>query len=270
MTNINIITRQIQLSNLGMSDLPEVAANLILSQPHLVAEREESRVRAVRDILTMTVTEDMGEEARILLLVAELIGTGGHNGLGSNFGGETNRLPIFAQLGSGRRRATDGATWDRAIKTALQREMRDYVRSEKPAHLDDTECHLKMEVVNGELLLTVTDRNHSEAAVEYLLGSLPSEYSNILANHHRLGTISTMRALIGQLLIALTREQDFIALTHNDTDSGRAVAGIRIDQSCRTPEGKVIIGEAFWRWDFESKRSARDGDKYIGYLSGNN
>lgn len=250
MNNVNnVVTRQSQIEAMGLGNLPEMAQDLVLSQPDNVLARVESRKEHVRACLEQVESKlGNGDKAySILYLVCELIGTGGHQGLGRQWGGETTRLSHFESCGTGRRHAGDGGAWDAAISSVLHDEVAAYADEEGS--------------VNGKLVIHWDDqwkevelvtRYHSTdevCVVEQLFSHDPDWEPDTVPSLMELDLARSMRALLGQLLVALTRDQRFLALTHNDTIDGFAWNGIVIDRdSFKAPGALESVGLGFEYW----------------------
>lgn len=245
----NIITRQSQIEAMGLETLPEMAQDLVLSQPANVQARRESREAHVRTCLEQ-VQDTLGRKDRaysILALVAELMGTGGHQGLGTQWGGETLRLPAFATCGTGRRHAGDGGAWDDAIRMVLHQEVEEYPDEEGSSNGRLT---LRWDPEFSEVELVVRYSTTGEtAAVEQSYSQDSSWEYDTVKPVMELGLARSMRALSGQLLVALTRDQDHLALTHNDVHMGTAHSGIEIDlDSFKAPGALEAVGLGFEYW----------------------
>lgn len=245
----NVITRNVQIEAMGLKDLPEMAQDLILSQPANVRARIESREAHVRTCLE-SIQEKLGRKDRaysILAMVAELIGTGGHQGLGTQWGGETMRLPWFATCGTGRRHANDGGAWDDAIRMVLHQLVQAYNDEEGSSNGKLT---LRYDPEFREVELVVRYSTTGEvAAVEQLFSQYESWEIDTVAPIMELGLARSMRALSGQLLVALTRDQDHLALTHSDVHLGTAHSGIAIDlESFKAPGALEAVGKGFEFW----------------------
>lgn len=245
----NVITRKMQLNALGLEDLPEMAQDLVLSQPANVLARVESRKAHVLHCLD-AVQEKLGRKDQaysILALVCELLGTGGHNDLGTQWGGESARLPWFQSCGTGRRHAHDGAAWDDALRQALHQLVEGYGDKEGSRNGVLT---LRWDPSFNEVDLMVRYQTTGETCVvEQPCSQDESWETDCVVPIMELGLASSMRVICGQLLVALTRGQSHLALTHADVDDGRAWAGIEIDvESFKAPGALKTVGEGFEYW----------------------
>ncbi len=88
-----------------------------------VAATSGERAASRREAVTAAVTAWLGAEAQPGLIAAalsaELGGVGGRMGIGVDGGGTTARMRWARSCGKGRRFATDGAAWDRAMEDVL-------------------------------------------------------------------------------------------------------------------------------------------------------
>lgn len=247
--NNAVITRQSQIEKLGLVNLPEMAKDLVLNQPTNVKERVESRMTHVRNCLE-AVQSKLGREDRaysILVLVAELIGTGGHNDLGTQWGGETTRLPFFATCGTGRRHAGDGGAWNQAIRDVLHDEISSYP-DETGSTNGQLTIHWDSQFREVELMVRYSTTGEI-AAVEQLYSQDESWEVDVTGPLMALGLARSMRALLGQTLVAVTRDQAYLALTHNDVTDGVTWNGIAIDvDSFKTPGALEAVGLGFEFW----------------------
>lgn len=91
----------------------------------------------------------------IALMLAELAGVGGTDGVA---GASTDRLNAFAQLGKGRKQASDGDAWTAAIKASLHRlalSRRTAVCGPLTIEADGPTVNLVERTVDGEIFLAV-------------------------------------------------------------------------------------------------------------------
>lgn len=245
----NVITRNVQINQLGLETLPEMAQDLVLSQPAMVQERVESRQNHVRTCLEQ-VQATLGRKDpaySMFALVCELLGTGGHNDLGTQWGGETMRLPWFSTCGTGRRHAGDGPAWDDALRMVLHQLVQEYPDEEGSSNGRLT---LRWDPEFKEVELVVRYSTTDEIAIiEELYSHDESWEIDTVKPVMELGLARSMRTLCGQLLVALTRGQDHLALTHNDIHLGTAHSGIAIDrESFKAPGALEAVGKGFEYW----------------------
>lgn len=245
------ITKQDQAVELGIQDLSEYAQNLVLNTEQKKWEREQSRISFVKNILSEIKTKSSYEQA-IGMGLMELVGTGGHDGLGWNYGGSSDRHNHFARCGTGRRRANDGSAWDSAIRIGTEIVARDYLGQ----HIGRLEFVITMMELDDKLVpaLAMRDNNCYDTCLFWLAQEEGDDEF-----HFNNNTFPNVRALCGQVLIALTREQDYIALTCSDSsyDSSKGYnishGGIKIDQHMFSEEGIKLVGEAFTHFGGHAK-----------------
>lgn len=236
------ITKQDQAVELGISELSEYVQNLVLNTEQKKWEREQSRISFTKSILSEIKQKSSFEQA-IGMGILELIGTGGHDGLGWNYGGSSDRHEHFSRCGTGRRRANDGSAWDDSIRIGTELFARDYLG--QPTGRFEFIITM-MELDNKSLpALAMRDGNGDDTCL-FWLGQEEQDDEFHFVN----STFPNIRALCGQVLIALTREQKYIALTCGDTtyDSNRGYnvshVGIAIDQSLFNEDGIKLMGDA--------------------------
>lgn len=244
---MTFITRQDQINNLNIQDLSIAAQNLILDQPKLVKERENSRVnyaqKCIRDLIDPK--SNVGHNEALGLALLDLIGTGGHNGLGRNFGGASERGPIFSTCGTGRRNAHDGSAWDLAIVEAVNKIGTEFLNVQNVVFF----VSLMDKEDDGIMVPALCMREKYNDGDPWVLFYLKGDDDFKIIQDKNL--VSQTRALLGQSLLALTREQYFIALMDSesvyDSSLGHNVthSGIELDDSLFTEEGIRSIGEAF-------------------------
>jgi hypothetical protein len=99
--------------------LPPAAAELVrrASAPARHEERIKAAMAAAKEGLS---EEGIGAGRAIMRALAEVIGTGGHLGLGGEVR-SSQRMGCFSHLGKGRAQATDGPAWSAALADALHR-----------------------------------------------------------------------------------------------------------------------------------------------------
>ncbi len=239
---MTFITKQDQARELGISDLSEYAQNLILNTEQKKWERELSRIEFTKSILSDIKDKSSFEQA-IGMGVLELIGTGGHDGLGWNYGGSSDRHDHFSRCGTGRRRANDGSAWDDSIRIGIEIFARDYLGQS----IGRFEFVITMMELDDKLVpaLAMRDNNGDDTCLFWLAQEEQDDSFHFINN-----TFPNIRALCGQVLITLTREQEYIALTCADSsyDSTKGYntshGGIKIDRSMFSEMGIELMGRA--------------------------
>lgn len=202
---MTIITKQQQAEILGISSLSGQTQDFILNQPQYVTERHESRKDHVMYILNSIDPTNLDYTECIELVILELIGQGGHSGMGSNHGGSTDRLPIFQSLGSGRKRASDGHVYDRLLVQAMHEYMDkihgvpgQLVLKWEPGFYDSPTISWQYKGVDGVRHDTVM--------------CLSKKCDGMLEMLKNYDAKENMLALVRQLILGLVENQDYIPL----------------------------------------------------------
>jgi hypothetical protein len=120
--NANLMTASETRDNLESLGFSGPAMDLIVRAGG--PARHEARVEAAISAAYSAFEAYATHEDAIIILLAELAGSGGRfgAGLGTPL---THRLPPFRDLGTGRRHAADGPAWDAAIREAVSRLYKD-------------------------------------------------------------------------------------------------------------------------------------------------
>lgn len=246
---MSFITRQDQINDLNIQNLGITAQNLILNQPKLIEEREKSRIDYASECILDLIdpTSKVVHVEAIGLALLDLIGTGGHNGLGRNYGGASERGPVFNSCGTGRRNAHDGPAWDQAIMAAIEKVGAEFLGVQHVTFSVDLIDRDDNGNGKGVPALCMQEKyNHESPWVLFYLDD--EEGFKVIQDNNML--VQT-RALLGQILIALTRDQRFIGLIDDDSSYDSSMghnvthSGLKLDDSLFTEEGIKIIGQAF-------------------------
>lgn len=242
------ITKLDQIQRLGIESLSSEVQNLILSQPRLVEEREKSRsdyaVTCIKNLIDPSAS--IGQVEALGLALLDLIGTGGHNGLGRNYGGASERGPVFSSCGTGRRNAHDGPAWDLAIMEAITKVGAEFLG----VKLVSFSISLIDKDEDGKLVPALTLQEKYEEEDPWVLLYLDGDEDDLKVIQDK-NMLMQVRALLGQALIALTRDQILIGLIDADSEYepslGHSVthSGLLLDKSLFMEEGIKIVSEAF-------------------------
>lgn len=260
----NVITRETQIQAMGLENHNGAIRELILNSPMHKEARQLSRLNAVMGIIDNVGNhidnDPISFKYGILSALLELIGSGGTDDLGTNFGGVSERNPLFRDLGQGRRHAADGPMWDKSIRSAIDKWLTDNLHVSHGTHEIpkwEFELHYKVaEDGEGEIhLVAHVGGGDPRTTVVYWWDQYTVEGSLDTLMSKEVGEVPSLKAFFGQVILAVEKDDkhhQHIPLIHSDwveTNGGRATGypggGIKLDRSLFTEEATKLLDLQF-------------------------
>lgn len=198
---MTFITQQQQLDNLVVLEDWKEAKKAVIKNKDLILERVRSRIEVVETLTESFIEGRLPYYTRTFIPILELIGSGGHDRLGTNYEGSTERLHLYRGCGSGRVFAKDGAAWDAALWS--------YCEETLGGEFAPTIQVFGNEVVifSGSKVLFLGDRS---------LLSLLLEADDYMGMDPRNGLLGRLRGLLHQVKLAVGRNEKNVYLRVND------------------------------------------------------
>lgn len=198
---MTFITQQQQLDNLVILEDWKAAKKAVIKDKGLIQERVRSRIEVVEVLTESFIEGRLPYYTRVLLPILELIGGGGHDHLGSNYEGNTERLHLYQGCGSGRVFAKDGQAWDAALWA--------YCEETMGGCFNPT-----IQVFNGEVGVFSGDKVVFIEHRSLLL--LLLEADDYMGMDPRNGLLGRLRGLLHQVKLAVGQNDKNIYLRVND------------------------------------------------------
>lgn len=198
---MTFITQKQQLDNLVVLEDWKAAKKTVIKNKDLIQERVRSRIEVVETLTESFIEGRLPDYTRTLIPILELVGSGGHDRLGTNYEGNTERLHLYQGCGSGRVFAKDGQAWDAALWAYCEETMGGVFAPTIQAF--DGE----VVIFSGSKVVFLGDRS---------LLSLLLEADDYMGMDPRNGLLGRLRGLLHQVKLAVERGDESVYLRVNN------------------------------------------------------